>query len=1167
MQKNQIRIFFTTAMRISFIQFFIGLFFITSCYAHNADAQEILDKSVNLSVENREIKEIIADLQQQTGIKFVFSSRAIDAQRKISINVLNIKLGKLLSEFFRPLNIDFKVLRNQVLLYRADSQNESASEQKEVFPELTFMSSEVTGKVTTNAGVPLANVSVIEKGTSNGTTTADDGSFKISVSDLKSTILFSFIGYDTREVALNGQSFLTVSLQPYSKLEDAVVVVGYGTQKKRNVTGSITSIKSDQIVQVPIISPEQALQGRAAGVQVMQSNGAPGGAVQVQIRGVNSTSANGNQPLYVVDGIPLIDPGGEQVPGTGGAGRPENNAGSPLATINPNDIESMEILKDASASAIYGARAANGVVVITTKSGKAGKTLFSIDYYRGIQKIQRKWDLQNAIEGMVVRNEALLNTVSDFTRNINPEFFNPYAFATSPAYKNNDFQDALFRNSPIQDINLTASGGTDKVRFLVSGNYFDQQGIFLNTNMKRFSNRVNLDLKANEKLSFGIRTTTSYQDGNNVTDGNPFQGTVVGAFYFQAEQAYFPDGSYWQRPNLSSALSNRNPVFEAREYTRKIDRFRFNGNAYGEYEIIKSLKYKATFGLDYTTLGQKNLNPAIPRGPAFEIAGPDPGAGNTTRMLINNANSYNWISEHTLTYNKKFGEHQLDGLLGFSAQSFTTRGVLNRGDGSLIYGLNLVGVNNAQNLLVSESFSQSGLVSQFARVNYNFKGRYLLTSTIRRDGSSNFGTENRYGYFPSVSAGWRISDENFFKSIRFINDFKVRASYGLTGNQNIGSFRFLSRLSSTPAVFGTSVANGFSPNGLANQSIKWEANEQTDFGIDFSILKGRISFIADYYVKNSKDLLVGIPIPSFAGFSSLTVNLGTIQNKGYEFATNARVLDKSFKWDLSINIATLKNTVTELGKNAAGGVNEFYGYTPFTTNGPLNRTTVGYPIGSFYGLVTNGIFQSSQETAGYPVTVGMFASAGDMKYVDQNKDQIINDFDRVNLGSPFPKYYGGITNNFAYKNFSLNVFANFVSGNKIFNHQRLMLEDMLDQSGSANQLKRWRPTYTENIYPRLTAGGASAYNRLNSNRWIDDGSFLRVRNITLAYNLPNFFLSGFKLQSVRVYGSVNNAFTFTKYQGWDPEVNSSGSDVLSSGIDQGGYPVARSFIMGINVKF
>ncbi len=1167
MQKKQAGTLLYTVMRITFLQLFFSLIFLTSTYAHNAGAQEVLDKSVNLSVENKQINEIIAELQKQTGVKFVFSSRSIDAQRKISINVSNKKLGKLLTEFFGPLNIDFRVLKNQVLLYRAENEDENATGDKKVFAELNFIASEITGRVMSSAGTPIANVSVIEKGTSNGTTSSEDGTFKLLVSNLNATIVFSSIGFDAKEVSLNGQSVVSVALQPYMKIEDAVVVVGYGTQKKRNLTGSISSIKSEQILQVPVFSPEQALQGRSAGVQVMQSNGAPGGAVQVQIRGVNSTSANGNQPLYVVDGIPMVDPGGEQVPGTNGAGRPENNAGSPLATINPNDIESMEILKDASASAIYGARAANGVVVITTKSGKAGKTVFALDYYRGVQQLQKKWDLLNAVEGMVVRNEALLNTVSDFTRNISPEFFNPFAFATSPTYKNNDFQDALFRNAPIQDINLTASGGTDRVRFLVSGNYFDQQGIFLNTNMKRFSNRVNLDLKASEKLKFGVRTTISYQEGNNVTDGNPFQGTVVGAFYFQGEQAYFPDGSYWQRPNLASALNNRNPVFEAMEYTRKIDRFRFNGNFYGEYEIVKSLKYKATFGLDYSTLGQKNLNPAIPRGPAFEIAGPDPGAGNTTRMLINNANTYNWITEHTLTYTKNFGDHQLDGLLGFSAQNFITRGVLARGDGSLVPGLNLVGVNNSQNMLLSESFSESGLVSQFARVNYNYKGRYLLTSTIRRDGSSNFGTENRYGYFPSVSAGWRISDEKFFPAGKFINDLKVRASYGLTGNQNIGSFRFLSRLSSTPAVFGATAANGFSPNGLANQSIKWEANEQTDIGIDLTILKGRVSFTADYYVKKSNGLLVGIPIPSFAGFSSLTVNLGTIQNKGYEFATNARVLDKAFKWDVSINIATLENKVTDLGRNAAGGVNEFFGLTAFTTNGPINRTAVGFPIGSFYGLVTNGIFQNTQETSGYPVTVGMVAFPGDMRYVDQNKDGVINDFDRVDLGSPFPKYYGGITNNFEYKNFSLNVFANFVSGNKIFNHQRLMLEDMLDQSGGANQLKRWTPRYTADIYPRNTAGGASAYNRLNSDRWIDDGSFLRIRNITLGYNLPTKFISHLKLQSVRVYGSVNNAFTFTKYNGWDPEVNSSGSDVLSSGIDQGGYPVARSFIMGINLKF
>jgi TonB-linked SusC/RagA family outer membrane protein len=452
-------------------------------------------------------------------------------------------------------------------------------------------------------------------------------------------------------------------------------------------------------------------------------------------------------------------------------------------------------------------------------------------------------------------------------------------------------------------------------------------------------------------------------------------------------------------------------------------------------------------------------------------------------------------------------------------------------------------------------------------VNYAYDDKYLLTATLRRDGSSNFGADNRYGTFPSVSAGWRLSREKFMEGFNALQDLKIRASWGQTGNQAIGAFGYVSTMSAANAIFGSTVVTGFAPSNLANTGLKWEANEQTDIGLDFSLLRGRIQVVADYFVKKSKDLLIGIPIPSFSGFQSQTVNLGTIENKGWELGINAAILEGEFKWNFGFNISSIKNEVLDLGTNAAGGQNEFFGYAPFTTNGPVNITRVGQPIGAFYGLQTNGIFRSIQETQGYPVQPGIVALPGDYKYVDQNKDGVINDLDRVILGSPFPDFFGGITNDFSYKNFTLNVFSNFVSGIQVFNHTRLMLEDFGDASGGTAQLDRFTSFNTAGQYPRMTLGNAAGYNRLNSDRWIDDASFLRIRNITLGYNVPAKALKNLKLDGLRLYTSVNNAFTFTSYKGWDPEVNSSGSNVLSNGIDQGGYPVARSFIFGVNLKF
>ena len=745
---------FFRKMKLTILVVTISIF---SCFASKSYSQST---KLTIAENNSTLLTLLRAIEGQSEFKFFYNEN-VDVSMAVTVNANQKTIFDILDAVLANSSVKYKVIGRQIALYDKDEMEPFMSEQQ---------TKKVTGKVTDSSGSPIPGASIVVKGTTKGVTTNMDGDFSLTLPAEAKSIVFSFVGMKTQEVLIGNKSAINVVLEEATIGLEEVVAVGYGTQRRREVTGSISSVTSKDVTAVSIISPDQALQGRTAGVQVMQSNGAPGGAVQVQIRGVNSTSSSGTQPLYVLDGVPLSDPGGEMVASAGGSGYPENNAGNVLATINPNDIESMDVLKDASATAIYGARAANGVIVITTKSGKTGKTSFSLDYYRGVQQIQKKWELQNAVEGMLVRNGALLNTVSDFTRNLNPEFFNPFSFATSNTYKNTDWQDVLFRNAPIQDLNFTVSGGTEKVRFLVSGNYFDQDGIFLNTYMKRFSNRVNLDVKANDKLSFGIRTTVSYQQGNNVTDGNPYQGVVIGAFNFQAEQAYYPDGSYWNRPNLSSSLGNRNPAFEAMEFTRKIDRFRFDGNAFAEYEILKGLKYKFSFGLDYTTMNQHNLQPAIPRGPYFEIGGPDLGPGNTTKMYANFLGSYNWVMDHTVNFNRSFGKHQIDALVGFSAQQFTNKGSYTTGSGSLVPGLNLVGTNNGQNIGVSESFSQSGLVSQFARTNYNYMGKYLLTATVRRDGSSNFGSLNRYGIFPSASLGWRISEEKFFEKIDFIND-------------------------------------------------------------------------------------------------------------------------------------------------------------------------------------------------------------------------------------------------------------------------------------------------------------------------------------------------------------------------------------------------------------
>ncbi len=1026
----------------------------------------------------------------------------------------------------------------------------------------------VTGTVTDENNKPLSGVNIMVKGTNRGVVSNSEGKFSIEVNNEKDVLVFSYVSAETQEITVGPRTNVLVVLKAASAVLQDVVVVGYGTQSQRNLTGSVASVKSEQIRQVPVMSPEQALQGRAAGVQVMQSNGAPGGVAQVQIRGVNSTNAGRNGPLYVLDGIPLFDGGGELSASAASNGTPERNLGSPIATLNPNDIETISVLKDASATAIYGARAANGVVVITTKSGRSGKTKVNVDYYYGVQSMAKKIDMQNAAEGMMIRNEALLNTISDFNRFVPAEQFNPYSFSSSSKFQNSNWQDILFRNAAIQDANVSFSGGTDKLRFLSSSNYFRQEGIFRNTYSQRLSTRLNLDSKISDRFNLGVRFTYANQTGNNVTDNNPFQGTILGALATeQWNQAFNPDGTYWGPLSNSGFWNGRNPVFEADKFIRPIDRKRTSITVFGEYEILKGLKFKSSFGLDNTNLSQRAIQYALARGPLFINSGPDLPSNNTSRASTTNANMTNWVWDQTLNYNKIFGgDHQVDVLLGYSVQQFTTKGIFIRGEGSLNPNLTLVGPNNGQNFIASESFSQGGIVSQFARVNYNYKSRYLLSGTVRRDGSSNFGPENQYGIFPAASIGWRISDENFMNNVSSVADIKLRASHGTVGNQDIGAFAFVPRVGASNYVFGATVVNGFSPGSLANTTLKWEDNQKTDFGIELSLMKGRVNLIAEYYINRAKGLLLPVSVPSFSGFGSITTNLGTIENKGYEFTLNTQNIKGSLNWNTSLNLSTLKNTVIDLGLTASGGAQEFFGYQPTGTTAPVNVTRKGLPIGSFIGWRTDGIFANYAETIGYPSQVGIFPMAGDVKYVDIDKNRIIDNNDREILGSPFPDFYGGFTNEFSYHNFSLNIFANFVVGNKIFNQSRLQREQFLNGAGGIVNLERWKPGST-NGNPRLTAGGQSQYNRLTSTRFLEDGSFFRIRNVTLAYEIPAKVLSRYKLQSLRLYTSGSNLLTFTKYKGWDPEINSSGSNVLSAGIDQTGYPVARTIQVGFNLGF
>ena len=1018
---------------------------------------------------------------------------------------------------------------------------------------------DVRGRVTdATSGEGLSGVSILLKGTTRGTTTDATGAYQLAVSDQEAVLVFSYVGYERQEIRVGNRTQLNISLKATDQNLNEVLVVGYGTQKKRDITGAVASVSAQQIRAVPVIGADQALQGRVSGVQVQQTSGAPGGAVQVRVRGVNSTAGGGaNQPLYVVDGIPLTWNEGANslsVGNEGSTGGAASNGASPLSSINPNDIESMEVLKDASATAIYGSRAANGVVLITTKAGKAGKTQINFDAYYGVQTLRRKIPVTNARERLSYVFEHRRNAGTRGNDVFDIWAVNPYLWDT-----NTDWQDAVFREAPMQNYSLSFNGGTEKVQFAASADYFNQQGIVLNTFSKRYSSRINLDLKATDWLRFGTRTALSYQRGNGLDTDEFFQSQLNYLTNFSpVGPIYDANGQFTGRPNtiINENLwvnGGSNQVANLLQRKRQSDRYRIISNFYGEVDLVKGLKFKSLLGVDYLFNELTSFNPVWQRGVDVNT---------TQNIFVSQPKTLNWLADQLLTYDRALGAHTINAIAGFSAQQFTQTSFGASAQGSPSPTLDQVS-NMPTPTGAFGSSVPSALVSQFVRANYAFRDKYLLTATVRRDGSSRFGANYKYGIFPSASVGWRVSEEAFLKRVQAISELKLRVSYGSTGNQNIGDFLYSALMGGANAVWGNSVVTGVAPTRFENADIQWERNNQFDAGFDLSLFNGRLNVTADYYDKLTTGLLGPAPLSVISGVgNSYTTNIGQVRNRGVEFAVNSTLIDRGgFRWNVDFNIATNQNRVVSLGTQPF-----LNGASVWRVNGFINRTQVGQPIGGFFVVLEHGQYQTWSEAAEAPaIRIGTqpYYAPGDFKPVDQNGDRIIDDQDRVWYGSPFPKFFGGFANTISYKGLSVSVVANFQQGNLLWNQPRLqgsVFEGNVWRDSYENRWKPWDPQPT-------TVPIARANNPLlPSNRFLDDASFLRLRTITLAYELPRSLTERLKLARVRVYGQANNWFTFTRYTGWDPEVNSFGSNVTTNGIDVGGYPIAKSLTFGLNLS-
>ncbi len=999
----------------------------------------------------------------------------------------------------------------------------------------------ITGRVTSGMdNSPLPGVTVLLKGTSTGTATDADGSYRLEVPSRTGTLVFSFIGYVTEETPIDNRTRIDVALVSDVKALTEVVVVGYGTQERRDITGAVASVKSKEIENIPVASTDALLQGRAAGVQVVQNSGTPGGGVTVRVRGTTSINA-GNDPLYIVDGVP-VSAGNLSSVYRGS----QTNA---LADINPNDIESMEVLKDASASAIYGARAANGVVLITTKRGKSGKPSFSFNYYTGLQNDikSRRPDKLNNIEFIELINEQRANALSSGVPSL-------YAFVIpdSGTVVNTDWLEEILRPAPISNYDLSVRGGTDKIRYSVSAGYFDQDGIITNSGFKRLSSRVNIDYDASPKFKIGNSLSLSRSISNRITLDESDRSIMRAAIFKTVVMpVYNADGTYF----LDDASGTINPVAYAKEVDYKTANNRLIGNIYADYTFLPGLTFRTTWGVDFAAIKDDYFQPSIAlRGGATE------GEAAYTQNLT-------WINENLLTYSKTFAErHKFTALLGYSQQETTEEQIR-----SLAIGYstdNIATLNGAATPQVSTSFnSAAGIASLFSRVNYILNDKYLIEGSIRRDGSSRFGRNKKYAFFPAVSVGWRLSGESFMQSLPFITDLKLRASVGKTGNQNLGDFRSQGVYTVNNSYLGQ---GGVAPSDLPNPDLTWESTTQYNAGLDASFFNSRVNVIFDAYLKQTNDLLLDVRLPGTAGLNSSIQNVGSTENRGIELNVTSRNLTEAFTWTTNFNIGLNRNKVTKLYQEGQEIVFSRGTTSGFGNSLPLSVLRVGDPIGAFYGWHNLGIYANSGDNPNglrNDNVNGYLFRGGDIIFQDTNGDNIIDNNDRAVIGSAQPKFFGGLTNVFGYKGFELSVLAQYSYGNDIYNASRAFIESMTQFSGaSKNVLRRWRQEGDVTDIPRADHNDPGN-NRRSSERWLEDGSYLRFKTVTLSYNFPALWVQKIKLQSLRLYVTGQNLYTFTNYSGFDPEASAFNSRATDLGIDYGTYPQSRTFLVGVNIGF
>lgn len=1068
-------------------------------------------QTVTIQRNNISLAKVFRDIQKQTGYNFLCTKEQLSNSRKIDIDLKNAPLNEVLDYAFRDQPLAYSII-NKTIIVKPKPAARQVHQTTELSPP-----THITGTVTdSTTGKPLAGVTIQVKDNTQGTVTDANGHFSLDVPN-DAVLVVSYVGYNKKEISVNGRASINISLGVTATGLNQLVVVGYGTQKKSDLTGSIAQISNKELEAVPVYNIGEALQGRASGVRVTNNSGAPGSRVQIRVRGGNSMIGS-NDPLYVVDGFPI----------TGG-----------INFLNPADIESIDILKDASATAIYGARGANGVVMITTKRGSKGQNnTVSINSYYGIQETAKRFDLLDPKQYAIVANEWLKNNGEQ-----------PYFNVDEVKNQGTDWQGAIFRTAPVQNHTLTFSGSSAKTNYSLSGNFYGQEGIIINSGVKKGSFRINLDHEIKSWLKLAVNLNISRRENNSVPVDNGRRGNNMfsGALSAPPTVPVYDENGLPVRIGESYPFTDpgdmRNPMLWKKPYKNKTLANTILLNNALTIDITKDLSFNTRLGLEYENSISDGFSPIIYSN--------DRGGASSGNTYWNS-----FLNENILTYKKDFNQsHHLTVTAGFTYQTYMVRSTnisVSGFSNNITENYNLGSAETVSP--PSSGISQWNLISGLGRINYSIKDKYLVTASLRSDGSSRFGEDNKWGIFPSGAFAWRVSEEPFMKeNVAFINNLKIRASYGVTGNTALSPYQSLDRMSPVKYIYGGNTESvGYTPSGISNSQLRWESSNELDLGFDLNIFNDRLGFTFDYYKKNTHDLLASVPLPPSVGFGYILQNFGEIQNQGFEFSITSNILTQGFKWDVAAQLSTNKNKVIKI----AGGSDIV---TVGQTSGlpGYNIARVGKPLGSFYGYMEDGLDEN-----------------GYIKFVDVNHDDAITPLDRVILGSPYPDFEFGFNSNFSYKNFSLSVFLQGTYGNDIF--FATAFTNLNSFQRTQNQFEYLFGNYwtQEKPNPHAKYPRISPLTQMRpSDRFIEDGSYLRVKSLQLSYDVPLKNAGINWLSQLSIYLKATNLFTLTNYPGLDPEVNTRGSDSQSIenrlfiGTDESGYPNARIFGAGINLTF